>query len=385
MTEIWIDTRTGDQLIGEAAISYRQEESSPGDLVPLYELLDPNSGITFDHTDDEKESMRSWEQSDYKVFGMWVLKLLESSSERKPHLTSKVLSRLYELGIGPHYNDYFQRGGFDNLAEFQEVIGAPITYSPKGRFDHWTTKDFIDYARTVEASVGGKPTKQDYATAAEQSVDAPSLYVINQRMSIRELNEDLGYPDTRAWEDDDYIDYGVRVAEVNGIGAISIVPLQVLSARKRGAGYARIVVRFNDSIDEYRSRVIERLQKKAEAKRAKASGYREKVKNGQLPTVYADLPDEQLIQQAAGYELIKHMAPHTSNDRIIKIAATTGTKKFMTSINGLRESITPGDVEIEADILGVYDDIWPLDYSYLKVSEDDVTRQRQKRQGKLAA
>jgi len=385
MNQVWSDTRLGETLVGEAVVVPSLEVSQPGDVLRLGQLLIVDE-FTVARQEHEGPS-RKWTRDELITLGSTVVNLLEKSGTGRP-ITKKMLEGLYSLGIGPQPENYLGTGKmFPTVQDFRDEIGAGKGYS-RGRFETWTTEDFVGYGARVEHAIGRKPNQLDYRRFAEDHPEAPSVHIITSRLrgGLSELNERLGYPNTKTWTEDDYIDFGVRFIEVNGSELFKHGAILALSARRRGPGYASILRKF-DSWDHYKTLVMgeyeERTLVHEEERNSKLKCYRAMIDRQELPGEYAVLSDDQLLVYCARHALSLRVAPDMSRSRRRAAVEAKSTSKYVKALLDApgTDSLAVGEVELEASILGVYDDLWPMDgyKGYIKVTReeiDDVLKRR---------
>ena len=180
----------------------------------------------FSHQSDDFEPVDAsdWTRDRYVDVGIMALRAVEEVQGVEQPVTKEMLRRLFVLGLSPGPQAFFRgkQPRFDSMREFRQEIGAGTIKGAAGHlFDDWSVGDFVSSAAQISAQVQRRPRHQDYAAFAGTRDPVgnffPGEWVINSRFGgVAALNELLGYPDVRSWDIDDYIEYGVRVAEVNG-------------------------------------------------------------------------------------------------------------------------------------------------------------------------
>lgn len=231
MVEIWFDTRTGDQLIGEAAVSQRLEESGPGDVLPLKDIVLADS-FPYRYGDFEPFHSQELTREDFINYGRWVINLL-SSDERFSELHVKHLQRLARLGVGPGRGAIKQRTGSE-FGQYRTEIGVPI--QERENFGHWTRRHHVDRMRRLEAQYGRKPTSRELNIASEAG-DGPPNWAMNASTggTPADINELIGYPNVRAWDTEEpFIRWGAQVMAANNGRPLTDSVIRVLAGRKRG-------------------------------------------------------------------------------------------------------------------------------------------------------
>ncbi|PLS81708.1 hypothetical protein CYG49_01550 [Candidatus Saccharibacteria bacterium] len=385
MSEFWIDTRTGDQLVGEAAIAARLEESAPGDLVPVEDLLIAKE-LPFSKDDFDKQSPEGWTRSDYITLGKWTLSRLKRAGTANPKVRSKVLKRLYVLGIGPEYKNYDSGGGFDTIAEFQSEVGSLLSYSPKGHFDNWTIRDFVNHAQRVEAELGRKPELEDYEEYASRDVNSPSFYIIRQHVTIGELNEYLGYPNTKKWSHGQFVEYGVCLAELYGFESLNRALIIALSKqpRQRGPSYTSIIAEFDHKWDSFKAEVNERLEEKQKQRQCLLNLYQQRLAASEFPASFQNLSDDELMAVASRYTLIEELGIGVFGQERERFSHILKPHYFVATLLRTRPRLTYQEIEEKADELGLTDVIWTNEEykEFLKIPESEIEKARQEQNRK---
>ncbi|HEU4914056.1 MAG TPA: hypothetical protein VFT16_01430 [Candidatus Saccharimonadales bacterium] len=381
MQEVWFDTRLGEQLIGEDAALQRLQESSPGDVAPLQELL-LSDDFPVATREFRKQVSSQWSREDFVALGSAMLNLFESTGYDCV-ITTRVLNRLQKLGIGPLLRTFIGKGkDFETMQDYRQAVGTnEVGYSTRGKFDSWTTSDYIRYAASLERQIGGKPRMPDYERRSREDRNAPTISVLTGFFTggISELNEHLGYCNTKSWSADDYIDFGAKYVEVNGPDMFKHGGIMVLSGRRRGPGYAAIMRQFG-TWKNYKSQVLaeheERSMAAKEDRREKLARYQAMINNGQLPEDYSKLSDDQLLFCGARHLVARRVAPGISASNLQVAIQAKASRIFVRNL--IRYShlpnLTAGSIELEAALLGVYDDLWPTDRykKYLRVSQHEI-------------
>jgi hypothetical protein len=245
--------------------------------------------------------------------------------------------------------------------------------------------DYVAHARKVELAVGGKPRPEDYDTYAKSDPRAPRHYYMKLvRGGIRNLNEQLGYPNLQTWDHDEYIDFGAKFVEVNGADLLTTTAFDVLHASGRGPGRRLIRKKFG-GWETYKEKVLEAAAERSETlemdRTAKLESYKKLIEKGALPEGFASLDEDELLHRAARHMLIDKInkivgecMPPGRHARALTVSTMRGFV-FMLLRQGEGVGLTAGRIELEASLLGVYDDLWPADQykTYLKVDSEQLS------------
>jgi hypothetical protein len=387
MSEIWFDVPTNTLLAGESQeMMARIEEVDPGNVIPLHDLLTMDQ-LPLDTREITKQSPQNWSREDCIALGATTLELISHPAQsQRPSLTRDMLLRLHTLGLGPLPRSFIGTGRlFSTLDDYRAEIGAPLTRKPHNRFAKWSTQDYIDYAARLEADLQRKPKEIDYERRAKEDPEAPSYPIIRQAVKggLRMLHEHLGYVNTRTWDPEDYIEFGVKFITANGQELLSYTGINALSARKRGPGYTSIIETFG-SWAHYRKQVFKEYGvqaiRHAQEHDQKIKEYTRLIKTGVLPPEYANLPEDKLLVYGGRHKLLVQLAHSMGADRRKSTAEVYSMQRFVSILLTAEESrnLTIGRIELEASILGIYDDLWPMDQykEHLKVTPEEVANIR---------
>jgi hypothetical protein len=365
MTETWLDTRTGDLLVGSAAYAEAVEQSLPGDVRLLTDVV-RNENFSFTTQDFEKAKVDDWTREDYINFGKWAMKALNPHTE-EPKLIEEDIRRLYLLGLGPERRRIRRSEDFKKFSIFQELIGLPpkqVRYP--GRYDGWSEQNFVRYAKDLEAKLGHKPLATDYDDMAAEG-KGPSHVVIKRRVAggVGFLDESLGYPNVKSWLEDDFVLWGVKVMEANPNTGLTWLMPDILGAKRRGPTMRAIFDHF-PSWKKYKARVEEEYalyqEQTQRAKKAKLEKYRTMISEERLPKHYARLKEDSLLTAAARYIITDTCLPSVSRAEKVDIAKLSApADQLIPNIRKHDRTLVADDIERLAMELDVFDDIWKMD------------------------
>jgi hypothetical protein len=385
MVEFYFDVPQGRLVrqVGTTALNGEHPENAS--IVPLYSIV---TAAEFpDDTPYEKLDSNGWDRERCIAFGKWAVQALDEGPERPPqqHLTREHLRRLHALGLGPP--DYYVRSTFKTMAGFREAVGIHPGRE-RGRYDDWSFPDFAAYAARVERSVGGRPRDADYKSWSHAYADAPGLRTILDRIGgIRALNELIGYPDIKNWDNDDYVRWGVQVLDANDEGCVLTAPLiDILSARKRGPHSSNIDKRFG--VRAFQQMVAEQRETEraqaAEATKEWASYYDLLLKQQRIKAperAAADgipLPDDKKATIAMRFRVAAQCLPDIKESMQATIARSS--ESLIKLIRQRNTTVTAGHIEMVADSLGIFNHLWPLPPTPgLHVSADEIAAVRERR------
>jgi hypothetical protein len=372
MAETWFDLRNGELLIGDPAIGIRLEQSGPGDVVNVRNLL-LDKQFTAKKEDFEQVDGATWQRDDLLNLGNFVLQQITEEQTPERPITTNHIRRLYILGLSPAPY-YFERE-FGTFSGFKQEVGSPIGYD-RARYKDWDRTDIVNYVKRVAAALPEgqlRVTKKDLDAYASQG-DGPGYALIYQRIGggVRQLNEHLGYPDFTIWDKEDYIAYGVRVIVANGATIFNARAMDTLAMRKRGP-YVQTIISHFGSWNNYKYQVIDSHQQGIEKREEKLGHYRERVAIGELPASFSKFDESKLLRSAARYDVLRACKLRFSEKRLTELSASSAN--IIREVTTTHPDITAGHIEMIASSYDVYDDIWPIeDYrEYLKITPEEVS------------
>jgi hypothetical protein len=346
MAEFWFDSRTGDILVGRDAAAPRLDEAGP-DIYPLPELVAARE-LPIDVSSYDRLHHSHFSRQDLITMGAWTLRLVELGHGEQQPLMRRHWDRMYLLGIAPNFKS---QPYFRSMGELRKELGQKrgLDY---GCYDEWTRSDWMDYAKEVRDNAGRKPTKEDYAAA-----DGPGLGIIRENFGTTgNLNELIGYPNFRRMKPDEYVEWGAKTAERVGLDAFNYFWLEDAAKDDEAPSEAPIRRHFG-TWTRFRKLVEARISERG----ARLAPYREKARNGDLPTDWAIETDDMLASTVARYELAHTvLSKYDSSDLIAQRIARHKQVDIYEQLKQVRPEITLEELQREALQLGVYDTIWSL-------------------------
>lgn len=379
----WFDRSTGKLVIGEAAYQERLEQAFPSDMVPLADMLDGTHSGADDDNNYVGRGERFPPQTDEELvmYGEWLLRAMQRADPRAG-LELKTFDRAHALGLGPSKSTILRR--FGSIYALRDRIDAPH-FLPDGSFDDWTTDRFVENAARLSASLGGRrPTEAQYRDWARRG-EGPGVFVIKQAFpggGLSALNERIGFPYVKAFEVEDFYQWGVRFMRANDGRLIGVPELDVLSAK--GCAPSETAVYNNvGPIGAFRQEVLRRYENE-EADRGYHAEVLMKVFDALDTSDVAGIAkwsDDKKQQYAAKYLLAEACLPR-ADATWLKTVAAQSTNMFVRSLRIANPELTPGYVEMMAVTLDIFDDIWdmyPYDRQRLRVKDDEVDAARRTR------
>lgn len=357
------DLQEGVLIVGLSPEELLECGVDPRDTVPLSDIFADDT-ITNGY-DSAKYNCDDWTKEDYRRYGKWISGFVQSPTPtRVDYITA------YKLGLGPHPKRIKHRfGSLWNFHDETELDGGFC----RGKYTDWSHGDFIEYGQEVVRKRGGKKPDESTLHRHFKSRRGPSPSLIYTRFgSLRNFHEHLGFPNVHEWDKDDYIDYGIKVAEANEDPRPSRTVFDALSRLKRGAS-ARTIINhfgklstFQDMVEEERhKRTVIQQQETYE----KAATRWDMVLSGRIPQrlLAHDGPHDvqTFLRQTARYLLAEHSLPreHPTAEKIE--VALMQPQSIIRALKLRGSVLSAGEIEVWASVNGLFDEIWP-DEAHLK-------------------
>lgn len=362
-SELWFNTATGELVNDEDGVLEASEHHDPN-LRPLPDLIF-GEDFPYERGDYQRMSAKDTSIEDAIIAGRGIAKIFLTYQGLQPMHRHHV-DRLNILGLLPDYN--FINTRFGKLSTYCETIGVGKARDST-RFNKLSKSELIKLILQEHEKVSPDYpiTKKELYFHTANGTLPDHQYITRNVSSISELNEMLGYPDTKSWEISDFIDYGVRVLKVNGSDALQYRYLQQLSQRGLGPAMTAINNRFGSLNTFVRLSLAEfEHQQKLEATRAAA------IERHFNEVDYADQTPKDPSLKAhvwAKYHVAQDCLPGHDDSTLIRLALLPNGE-FIKGLIAEKRGLTVADIEISALSLQVTDDIWAPRY----MREPKITR-----------
>ena len=355
----WFNTLEGSLIIGHTALDSQIEQTGPGDIVPLAKLVG-GPDFPFDHKSfPGRPTAKEWTTDDYVATGHWALRLVKEVSSDATFAREHLI-RLSQLGLSRGISAFVSR--FHSFTEFKGALGQGRSdrYIRHRLFDEWTIDHYKTYARGLAAQLKGKPKTEDYKRASQDPDNpGPSFLVITRDVGgIGALNELIGFPDIRSWDEDAYKNWGVRAMRANG--GLSRTVIAQLSRAKRGPSVNAIRNHFT-SLGNFQRLVEEAIEREDEeramGRQLAIERARLLVSGGTLDRTFAEADEDTLLQASARFAVVRACAPDAPPERvrsIIKVPA----EDFAIAVRSVAPRLSTAQIEMEAVGVRAYDIIW---------------------------
>ena len=388
--EYYVDISSEQLLLGKLAVDAHIEAG--GNLAYIKNVSSLLDAKYIGETRTLSDEIASWDNQEIIAYGKWLLGMLSSPEDSKQKtLNEGVLRSAWSMGLGP--GPWTIRHRFGSVSQFYAEIGAKNTHRA-GIFDDWTLEDYVQYVKGVGKATGSRPTLSQLKKRSIKDPFNPDPVGIYKRFKeiggIRKLQELAGYPVIDFWNDEDFIDWGVKFMKANDGLSPSARMIAFLSRKKRGPSTYPIQQRFG-GVKKYKDLVTEAfIVDKAEkrfSQENKLESISRDLENGSLPTeLFKDVEDgQEKIVRAAKYRIAHHLLGPPFADSMMTISS--GKIPFVNGIRKANPTVSAGDIESTALFMDAFDDIWPMD-EYLRALRlgedyDEFTRRElQKRRVK---
>jgi hypothetical protein len=174
--------------------------------------------------------------------------------------------------------------------------------------------------------------------------------------SLTELNEYLGFPNIRGWDETDYIQYGVRFIKENGPNSLTATNLNKLSVRHLGPTKKPIIARFG-SLSAFQNLAMAEYARQAAVDEARKIAVEQHFTETDYGKELTEDPEERVLIWGR-YQVARACLPRDCISELPKISKLSNGD-FVRKLLSLRPELTEEDVEIMAETLQVTDCIWP--------------------------
>lgn len=302
-----------------------------------------------------------WDKESATAYGQWLCAVLGYSQETTGPPNEEMFSRASKLGLGPSYTTLVRIEGIDNFPNYQRLID----FIPKRGFGDWTKADYIREGLRLTQE-HGRLTGRKLDELYRQGLFPAKLATKNRFGSLRNFHELTGKPSTKGWMEDDHIDWGIAVLDQNPNIVITTSVLEKLSARKVGPSDLTVRNMFG-GIQEFRERVIvereERQKEEYDRARERRAEIKLALENDELPEgLLTDVTEDEQSRVYGLYKVAVALVPDVEPARVLKVVRADDPEEAAVKITKLRPSLdlSVGDIEIQAEDMDLYDDIWPM-------------------------
>lgn len=345
-------------------------DTDVSNIQPLGKIL-LDQQITIKTDQYERLDVDSWHDTEpYITSGRWLLSVTNQFTSRSERLHQRVIRKAYLMGLFPSNDRISNPNRFGSITRYNRALGTKPSTHRRGEYNHWTRRQIGDY---VERTFVNRPQGMQMNVALSNRAHAdegPSIEVIVRlagRPSVLLAERDYYMG---GWDYQQHIDWGVKVKRANDGRRIVDSLLGTLSRRKRGPSEAS-VRKFFGKITIFNSIVQKEYEQDLAHQDAmrqdKLNEIYESIEEGSLPLALLDNihSEDHLMAVAAKYKVLQNLVPHLEEKYKRQNAIIQRPDWFVRAVQRADPHITEAEIEITADTLGVFDDIWPPDKSYM--------------------
>lgn len=372
--EFLFDTSSGSLLTGEDAINYHIEAGGhPDDVQPLSELLLISDDLfPIDRKQFPKIDANNLEPIDFVSLTKWL------GHQVIPHdarFSQTVFDRAYVLGIGPSVRKLDRAGGISTLYDKADIRNV----YKRGIYDSWTRQDIAQYVGGIARKTPKTMSLRDRIDQMARDGQGPSHKVIVKRTGSMGNALILdGLVEPNVMNRDDYVEWGVKFYLANNGLHVDSDSLDYMSPLRLSPSKGTIISNFG-SIEAFRMEVVPPYQieakKREEQDRVKFGEIMQALNIGTLPVEVLKNATcfKEMSQAYAQFMVTQYLLPDAKPSWQISRGHVVSQKVFVDSlIRGGNGDITAAGIEIAAENIGVFDDIWPFDefMQTLRLPED---------------
>ncbi len=349
-------------VVGEDAyMSSIEQGYNVNDLHPLRSLLLGEIDITSNALAMvDKPNFKQWTNERFTEYIKWLGNSIFTEGDK---LNEDVIIIANSLGLGPSEKQFGKRGG---LSSFYEEAGLKNVYK-RGVYDSWTRHDLAKYVGKIARETPKNESLRKKLRQAAKSGDGPSEKVIQKRVgSVGNALTIDGLIDPNTMDTEDYLEWGVKYSLANNGNEVESDALEYMSPRRLSPSRSAIVRNFG-SLESFKLEVLPIYkQRKFEIEENKNKAFSNSMSllaSDEVPVkVIANASNEmELIRLVAQYKvadnLFNNLVAHKKIDY-----SKMNAKSFSDNLLKLGDgTLTAADIEEMAEMLGVYDFIWPSD------------------------
>ncbi len=358
----YFDIASGTLLIGQAAFDAHIEAGGhPADVVSLPDYLAGHVEVE-PVVDIPKTRKSDWDSNLDVPYAQW-LHAETMQADPPGRITEEVVRRAAKLGLGASYKHLKSLpGGLTSLYQKAELQGVKT----HRLFDSWTTTDWVNYVAKLGESLQRKPTYVDINEASALPGNPSWTLMKKHGVRLSEVNEKAGWVDVRDWDQDKFIDWGVKFMLANDGHKPTAVLMRILS--KKGYGFSPSTIfkgDFFDGLVDYQNQVEAAYDQLVEGKQL-ADAMREAEYETALESdpffkklMSAGATEDRKIQTHARYMLSIQLVPDISDEQLRQICKTYSGIAFVRQLQIADPTLTAQQIEEMAKSSYLYDIIWP--------------------------
>jgi hypothetical protein len=348
------ENRQGQILSASELDSVRNMERA----LPLARLLLARD-FPYQLGDFETIGMNQWDADKGKVVGEEISDDLATVPEQ-PAFTKEMVRRLHVLGVFPDFN--YIRRHFGTHLEFVKSIEAKPSWD-YSRYDNMSPLELIKSITDSYRSTGLKgPISFESLVQLHKFGMAPSRkYLLNRNCSLTLINETLGYPNVRKWDDDMHLEYGATVLRLNGHGSLTKENADLLSKHRFGPSSASMARKFGSW-----SAFVRHAAKELSIEDAELKNPGRRIRHISKPQGSARqrrIAHGRRSQYIALNIILEHYLPgykvDVPNMKVLNVSTV-----LLSTIRQVHPNVTATEIESTAASLDIFDALWPTELSF---------------------
>ena len=343
---------------------------------PLAELLVARE-FPYTRGDFPRPKTQPWDDSRIRQVGSLIAEDL-AQLDTQTVLAESIVSRLNVLGLFPSVA-YFaaSAGHYKGLVDFRHQIGADKINSIKHiksnteraifnaeyaqlsieEFTDLILKKYNDLIESPDGKLYDGPITLAMIDAMNRMGITPAWIFIKRRYGgLAELNEYLGFPDVRNWDETDYIQYGARFIRENGPDSLTEANLAKLCARRLGPNKSTVAAHFG-SLSAFQNLAMAEYARQEELREARSVAIERHFEAIEYRYGIPDDPSER-AKTWGRYLLAQLCLPKATKGYLRKLSRYHNGS-FVETLLERRPDFSLADIENMAVSLQVADYIWP--------------------------
>lgn len=391
------DVSNGEILAGSASVSdyVKEAETSRDNIIDLGQLLRGQHEVAIP-AGNEATDASEWSSNEYIRYGRWLASIVAPPvNPRERQLNRHVFRRAYHIGVGPSEKSMIKTlGGYS--AMYIE-IGLQNVHVVGAAYTEWCLDDYIADLRYAGGSTQRRPSWNELERRSKLDRNKPTPdYMARTFRHIGGLNKLLelaGYPVIDLWNEQDYIDWGVKFMMANDGVPPTALMADYLSGKRQGPSHTAICNNFT-KMRNYQKQVIcayvearyDQISEEAEIVAAIAADIKQKnipcelfeedtinVQNMPTDMVIKTLKTAarkgEFLTSYAKFKVIERIVPGMGVDRRLAVSKDA-TGNFISAVRK-HSDVSPADIEHAALTMGYFDFIWPIDDYKHKLKLDE--------------
>ncbi len=387
------DVVSGQPLVGQIAIDGHIEAGGhPADIRKLGEILLSNDK-DFTRPDRVYPPKGEFNRNQAIQDGRFIISIIRQH-DPDSSLNYTVLTQAERLGLLTYSIKRIKnRYKSQNIVGYLKDVGVD-RIRKRAYFDHLGIDGIVKHLKMVGDEEECIPTTPILRRRIKDGKDEPSPEIIrriakrhNPDITFHHLFVLAGYPEhMELWEEEDYIDWAVAVMLANK-GVYLTEPLVDYFSSKKLGPSTHPILKHIGGIVSLRNKALEKRKQQLEQRQSMLNDIDKRLQGPRRDEVLAsaleeviDTDEDELILRYAKYIVLNDLLGTNNTEGKVSII-TNSTKNaqehgFAAATRHLNNTITHGDIEVSARSLGVFDIIWPIDYSHLRLPEGFFTPQQ---------